>query len=186
MESLQEFAPQLALVGAVLGLVGVVGCAYLVHRFQRFARPYEELARAAQAEGTSTALQAQLLGVDRNAQRIEDTRAYARRIETQLQAALQGVGFLKYDAFEDIRGQQSYSLCVLDAHQNGVVITSIAGRNDYRGYAKPVKQGTCDLAMSEEEKQVLEAAKESLAKTASEASAPAARAATPVAEPATV
>jgi hypothetical protein len=74
---------------------------------------------------------------------------------------------------------------VLDA-QNGVVITSIAGRNDYRGYAKPVKQGTCDLAMSEEEKQVLEAAKNSLAKTASEAAAPAHRAAAPAAEPANV
>ena len=168
MDSLQEFAPQLALVGAVLGLVGVVGCAFLVHRFQRFARPYEELARAAEAEGTTTALQAQLLGVDRNAQRIDATRAYAERIETQLQTALQGVGFLKYDAFEDIRGQQSYSLCVLDAHQNGVVITSIAGRNDYRGYAKPVKNGSCELAMSDEEKSVLEAAKKSLVQAAPE------------------
>ena len=78
---------------------------------------------------------------------------------------MQGIGFLKYDAFEDIRGSQSYSLCLLDAHQNGVVITSIAGRNDYWGYAKPVKNGVCELAMSDEEKRVLEIAKERLAES---------------------
>jgi hypothetical protein len=184
MESLREYAPTLAFVGSVLGLVGVVGCGFLLYRFQRFARPYERLARAAEAEGTATALQAQLLGVERNAQEIEATRAYAQRIETQLQTALQGIGFVKYDAFEDIRGQQSYSLCLLDAHQNGVVITSIAGRNDYRGYAKPVRNGRCELAMSDEEKQVLEGARTSLAKTAP--AEPASRADAPVAEPANV
>jgi hypothetical protein len=179
MEQLQALAPVLALAGAVLGFVGVVGWATLLHRFQRFARPYEELARVAEKEGTQTALQAQLLGVERNEKRIDETRAYATRIETQLKTALQGIGFLKYDAFEDIRGQQSYSLCLLDAHQDGVVITSIAGRNDYRGYAKPVKTGKCDLAMSEEEKQVLEMSKVSLTSHGAETPRPAAAAPEP-------
>jgi len=179
MGGVDALAPTLALAGAVLGFVAVIGCVVLLVRFQRFARPYEELARAAASEGTSTALQAQLLGVERNAESIASTQDYAQRIETQLQTALQGVGFLKYDAFEDIRGAQSYSLCLLDAHQDGVVISSIAGRNDYRGYAKPVKHGTCDLAMSDEEKQVLEMAKASLGRVA------AGKPAQPVAEPET-
>ena len=63
--------------------------------------------------------------------------------------------------------------------QDGVVITSIAGRNDYRGYAKPVKTGKCDLAMSEEEKQVLEMANTSLAARGVEAPRPAAAAPEP-------
>jgi len=165
MESLQPLAPALALVGTVLGVVAVVGWLILNHRFGRFARPYEELAQAAEKDGVATALQAQILGVERNAERIEAAMDYARRIETQLGFALQGVGFLKYDAFEDIRGSQSYSLCLLDVHRNGFVITSIAGRNDYRGYAKPVVNGACDLALSDEEKQVLEMAKVRLGET---------------------
>ncbi len=163
MESLQPWAPAVGVAGAVIGIVALVGWITLYQRFQRFARPYEELAQAAEKDGVPVALQAQLLGVERNAERIEETRAYMHRIETQLHTTLQGVGFLKYDAFEDIRGSQSYSLCLLDAHQNGVVTTSIAGRNDYRGYAKPVKNGVCELAMSDEEKTVLEMAKERLA-----------------------
>src|SRR5262245_61178720 len=162
MDSLQSALPALGVTGVLLGLAGVIATAVLWSRFQRFARPYEELARAAASEGTTTALQAQILGVENNSKRISATQAYIERVERRLQFALQGVGFLKYDAFEDIRGQQSYSLCLLDAHQNGFIVTSIAGRNDYRGYAKPVKKGTCDLAMSDEEKQVLEMARASL------------------------
>jgi hypothetical protein len=189
MESLQAAGPVVGVVGAALGFLGVVAVAVLWHRFQRFARPYEELARAAASQGSSAALGAALLGAERNAEGIRASQEYAQRIEQQLQFALQGVGFLKYDAFEDIRGTQSYSLCLLDAHQNGFIVTSIAGRNDYRGYAKPVKNGSCDLAMSEEEKQVLEMARKSLehgsvANRAAKASKSAASA--PSSEPANV
>lgn len=162
MDSLQSLAPILGIAGTVLGLVAFVGWLALQHRFQRFARPYEALAQAAEKDGVPVALQAQLLGVERNSKRIEETIAYVQQLQTQTKTALQGVGFLKYDAFEDIRGQQSYSLCLLDSHQNGLILTSIAGRNDYRGYAKPVKGGSCDLAMSDEEKQALAMAKERL------------------------
>lgn len=155
--------PVYSIAAVVLGAIGVAGWISLQVRFRKFARPYEQLAAAVDKEGHATALQTQLLGVERNQQRIEEMMAYARRIHAQLESALQGVGFKKYDAFEDIRGTQSYSLCLLDARSNGVIITSIAGRNDYRGYAKPVKNGTCDLATSDEEKEVLEMAKQSLA-----------------------
>jgi hypothetical protein len=162
MDSLQPLAPMIGIVGVVFGLTALIGWLFLQRRFERFARPYEELAQAAQKDGVPVALQAHLLGVERNSKRIEETIAYVRQLQTQTKTALQGVGFLKYDAFEDIRGQQSFSLCLLDAHQNGLILTSIAGRNDYRGYAKPVKAGSCELAMSDEEKQALAMAKERL------------------------
>lgn len=186
MERLQAIAPALALAGTVLGLTAVVVCLALHHRLRGFLRPYAALLAATDKEGAGAALQAQVLGIERNVARIEATHAYAQRIESQLQSALQGVGFLKYDAFEDIRGQQSYSLCLLDARADGVIITSIAGRNDYRGYAKPVKNGRCDLAMSDEERQVLALAKGTLpAPTARAAeAAPAAPTAAPAPEPA--
>lgn len=163
MESLQPLSPAIALAGLACGLAALVGWITLRSRVQRFARPYEELAQAASQEGVPAALQAHLLGVERNSARIEAVLTYAQKLHAQLDTSLQGIGFLKYDAFEDIRGTQSYSLCVLDAKQNGVILTSIAGRNDYRGYAKPVVTGNCDLALSDEEKQVLAQAKETLA-----------------------
>jgi hypothetical protein len=42
------------------------------------------------------------------------------------------------------------------------MITSIAGRNDSRSYAKPIRDGKCEMVISEEETHVLELAKASL------------------------
>ena len=69
---------------------------------------------------------------------------------------------MRYDAFDDIRGQQSFSVCLLDANLNGVLITSIAGRMDSRTYAKPVHAGSCEAATSDEEGRAIARAKESL------------------------
>jgi hypothetical protein len=162
LETLQAWIPQMAVAALALGLLLTIAVALLAARVGRFARPFDELARLAQDGDTPAALQAQLRAVTENRKRIEDTLAYVRRLRAQARSAVQGIGFLRYDAFDDIRGKQSYSLCLLDAHRNGILLTSIAGRADSRGYAKPIHDGTCELALSEEETGVLDAALESL------------------------
>jgi hypothetical protein len=49
-------------------------------------------------------------------------------IETKLTFALQKIGFIRYNAFEDIGSDLSFSIALLDAYNNGFVITSIYGR----------------------------------------------------------
>lgn len=162
METLSGIAPALALVATVLAVAGLAISGALLARVRRFARPFEALAASAAQSNVADLLQAQLQGVERNAHRIEEVLTYTRRLRSQSMNALQGIGFLRYDAFDDIRGKQSFSLCLVDAHQNGVLITSIAGRMDSRTYAKPVKAGACDTAISDEEQQAIGLARQSL------------------------
>ncbi|MFQ5600001.1 MAG: DUF4446 family protein [Candidatus Krumholzibacteriia bacterium] len=162
MEVLTGMGLHLSITAAVLSLVALALCVFLFARVHRFTRPFEELARAAETSDLEDLLQAQLQGVDRNQRRIEEILAYTRHLRAQAMNAIQGFGFLRYDAFDDIRGKQSYSLCLLDAHRNGLLITTIAGRTDSRAYAKPIRTGGCEMAISEEETQALEMAKESL------------------------
>jgi hypothetical protein len=162
LEALQAWTPQIAIAALALSFLLTLAVVLLAMRVGRFARPFDELARLAQDGDTPAALQAQLKGVTENRKRIEDTLAYVRRLRAQARSAVQGIGFQRYDAFDDIRGQQSYSLCLLDAHRNGLLLTSIAGRADSRGYAKPIREGSCELALSDEETEVLDAALESL------------------------
>lgn len=67
--------------------------------------------------------------------------------------AVRHVGLLRYDAFEDVGGRLSFSCALLDDHGNGVVMTSINGRQDTRVYAKPIAAGksTYNLSVEEEE-----------------------------------
>lgn len=162
MEILVQYAPLLAAGGSLFALVSFFMCLGLQARLQRFARPFDELARTASKANTSDLLQAHLKGVEQNARRIDEVLAYTRHLRTQAMNAIQGHGFLRYDAFEGVRGKQSFSLCILDAHQNGFLLTSIAGRTDSRTYAKPVRAGKCETAISEEEMEAIELAKGTL------------------------
>jgi len=161
MQNLSELTPLLSPAALVFGLIALVFSVTVWSRLRNMARPYEEVLRNADASATSV-LQAQVQAVERNRQRIEEILAYTRHLRTQTMNSVQGIGFLRYDAFDDIRGQQSFSVCLLDAHFNGVLITSIAGRMDSRTYAKPVRAGACEAATSAEEGRAIALAKDSL------------------------
>jgi hypothetical protein len=69
--------------------------------------------------------------------------------------SLRNVGLVRFDAFEDMGGRLSFSAALLDGHGDGVVITSINGRQDTRCYAKRVSQGTSPHNLSDEERQAI-------------------------------
>lgn len=100
-------------------------------------------------------LQALLDAQTHHTQRIEAAlrrlAAESRRQATGLRGAVQHVGMVRYDAFEDVGGRLSFSCALLDGRGDGVVITSINGRQDTRVYAKPVNGGQSTHNLSEEE-----------------------------------
>jgi hypothetical protein len=100
-------------------------------------------------------LAATLDGQGRSLERIEAAVRHlggeARRLGDQLRGAVQHVSVIRFDAFEDMGGRLSFSAALLDAKGDGVVITSINGRQDTRCYAKPVRGGTSPHNLSEEE-----------------------------------
>ncbi|MDR7871397.1 MAG: DUF4446 family protein [Tissierellaceae bacterium] len=72
-------------------------------------------------------------------------------IETKLSFAIKRVGFIRYNAFDDMGSQLSYSLALLDDYKNGFVISSIYGRENTVSYGKPIKNGTSNIPLSAEE-----------------------------------
>ena len=65
--------------------------------------------------------------------------------------SLQHVGLVRFDAFEDMGGRLSFSAALLDIDGNGIVLTSINGRNETRMYAKPVEAAVSKYHLSDEE-----------------------------------
>lgn len=66
--------------------------------------------------------------------------------------ALRDVGLVRYDALQEMSGQMSFSLALLNAAGDGVVVSSINGRAETRTYAKTVRasEGTQELSPEEE------------------------------------
>jgi hypothetical protein len=101
----------------------------------------------------------------RNLQRLDGAirrlAAEGAAISEAMAGTEQRVALVRYDAFDDVGGRLSFSCALLDGRGNGVVITSISGRQDTRVYAKPVHGGTSEHNLSAEEE---EAIREALAR----------------------
>ncbi|MDI6873545.1 DUF4446 family protein [Candidatus Solincola sp.] len=88
--------------------------------------------------------------------RILEQHATEKEYLTEVLAgSLQRVAVVRFDAFDDMGGKLSYSVAMLDENGDGVIFTSIYGRNENRTYAKAVKNGRASHVLSREEEEAL-------------------------------
>lgn len=76
-------------------------------------------------------------------------------MDGQFSACLQNFSLVRYDAFDDVTGQMSFSLALLDGDGNGSILTSIFGRTTSRCFGKAVFAGQAEQTLSEQEQQAL-------------------------------
>ncbi len=73
---------------------------------------------------------------------------------------IQRVGLVRFNPFSDTGGSQSFTLALLDGHDNGLVMTSLYARTGNRWYIKKVEGGKGkELALSKEEQAAVQKAK---------------------------
>jgi hypothetical protein len=65
--------------------------------------------------------------------------------------AFRDLAVVRYDALSEMSGQLSFSVALLNALGDGVVLSSINGRTETRTYAKIVRSGAGTQALSPEE-----------------------------------
>jgi len=70
----------------------------------------------------------------------------------------QNWNLVRFKAFQNTGGDQSFALAVLDGLGNGYVMSSIFGREESRVYCKPVQAGVSNYPLSEEEQEAIEKA----------------------------
>lgn len=73
--------------------------------------------------------------------------------------AYQKIGIVKYDAFKEMGGKLSFSLCLLDDENNGFILTSMHTREGCYTYVKEIIKGESFVVLAAEERKALEEAK---------------------------
>jgi uncharacterized protein DUF4446 len=109
------------------------------------SRTADLVAHAAGLQGAFTELHAR---VEEVAERLEQRVAAA---EERLDGAIAYRALVRYDAYGELSGHQSTSLALLDAHRNGVVLSSITHRDTSRLYCKQVHDGQGEHQLAPEE-----------------------------------
>ena len=89
---------------------------------------------------------------------MEQISSNQAELGNDLQKCLRKIGIVRFNAFEDVGGEQSFALAMLDANKNGVIISNLYGRQDSRLYAKSIVNGNGERTLSDEERKALEKA----------------------------
>jgi hypothetical protein len=87
---------------------------------------------------------------------IQWLKSHTRLLDQRLNGVIQNVGYVRFDAFQDVGGEQSFALALCDEHKNGILLTCLIGRSDCRVYCKPISSGKCDRQLNTEEAQAIE------------------------------
>lgn len=81
----------------------------------------------------------------------KDIRTLYKRMET----AYQKMGLVKYDAFNQMGGQLSFSLALLDENNNGFIINSVHSTEGCYSYTKEIRNGESSISLGKEEAEAL-------------------------------
>jgi hypothetical protein len=75
--------------------------------------------------------------------------------EERLDGAIAYRALVRYDAYGELSGHQSTTIALLDAGQNGVVVSTIAHRDTARMYCKQIHAGRGEQQLSPEEEEAI-------------------------------
>lgn len=88
----------------------------------------------------------------------EKNRKDIQSLYRKFEGAFQKIGIVKYDAFQQMGGQLSFSLALLDENDNGFILNSVHSTDGCYSYTKEIKKGICDISLGDEEKKALDIA----------------------------
>lgn len=83
--------------------------------------------------------------------RKKDIRALYKKMEF----AYQKMGLVKYDAFNQMGGQLSFSLALLNENNDGFIINSVHSTEGCYSYTKEIKNGESAITLGKEEEEAL-------------------------------
>ena len=74
-----------------------------------------------------------------------------KNLEDICETTIRKIGVVRFNPFNNMGGNQSFIIAMLDNKNNGFLISSLFVKDGNRVYAKTVKQGKSDYVLSEEE-----------------------------------
>ncbi|MBE6103006.1 MAG: DUF4446 family protein [Selenomonas ruminantium] len=148
----------LMFIVAGMGILMVIMYAFILNLYmdlRRMKKRYKKMMTGVESGN----LERMLIGHIDEVQRVKEQNT-ALEVENQkisdlLQQALTRVGMVRFRAFEDMGGDLSYAVAMLDSHNNGVILSSVFGREGSQAYAKPIENGSSTYKLTEEEQQAL-------------------------------
>ncbi|MCL5676662.1 MAG: DUF4446 family protein [Firmicutes bacterium] len=152
---IQSSPVPIALVSLAVSLVGTLVAVLAVSANRKAYQRYKKLLAGPTGKNLDQVLLTQAAALEAAATRIQALEDRCRAQEDAAVGHVQHVGIVRFNAFHEVGSDLSFAVALLDGKLNGVVISSLYGRDDSRIYAKPLTQGGSSYALTPEERQAI-------------------------------
>ncbi len=150
----------LALVVLILASLLSGWLVFLQYQVWKFSKKQKQIfagKKAADLEDVIYEVTKKVQISEKEIEKIKKTLSYHSSITTK---SIQKVGLVRFNPFKDTGGDLSFAIALLDLKNDGLVISSLHGREGTRIYSKPVRGGQSQYNLSAEEKQAINLAVE--------------------------
>ncbi|KPU42944.1 hypothetical protein OXPF_37130 [Oxobacter pfennigii] len=137
------------IVSLVINIINAVTISKLSKRYRKFMRGNKDKNMEELLMDFVSKLDAMEGKVDKNDKLYKD-------MDSRMKKCVQKVSIIRYKAFDEMGAALSFSIAMLDANNDGIIVTGIYGRNECTTYAKPVDKGIPKYDLSDEEETVLQ------------------------------
>ena len=149
----------ISLILSVLALLAAGYCLWQTLSLNRLRKSFFAGSQAIDLESVILALDSGLKAGQEQQAILEQTLLQLKNDST---FATQKIGLVRFNPFGDGGGNFSFCLALLDAHNSGVVITSMHGRQQNRIYSKRLLNGQSEVQLTDEEEQAIREANEKI------------------------
>lgn len=124
-------------------------------KIKNISGKYRQFMKGAEGRSLEEHVKQMITANENNRAELEQIKKELNSTKQAIKNNLQRVGVVRYNSFSDIGSDLSYAVAILDGHGNGVVMSSIYGRDDFRAFAKPVTGGSSKYRLSKEEQEAI-------------------------------
>ena len=146
---------KVAIGGVCLLVIALVLFVINSVKLQKLMRRYRQLMRGSTGANLEQLIEDSLRELSVISSRQIKIEAQLAVLEARTQVSLQGVGMVRFDAFRDSGGEQSFSLGIADRRGDGFVLTNLHGRDESYLYAKPLRGWHSSYPLTEEEEEAI-------------------------------
>ena len=147
----ESIQPWIGMVTIVLVIALFVYCVILHIRLGSLKKKYDFFMQGEHGASLERKLSVEVSEIRDAAKGLESLLTEQAAIRNTQSNTIQKIGFIKYNAFENIGNDLSFALTLLDGNNNGICISSIYGRNESRIFSKPIVKGKSLVSLSQEE-----------------------------------
>lgn len=141
---------------AVAVLVMIILYIVMIDKFKKYKQTYDTFMQGKDGKDLETAIIDKFKEIDKLKEQNEFNSINIEEIAKSMKFTFQKYGIVKYDAFKEMGGKLSFSLCMLTDNNDGFIITSVHSTNEgCYIYIKEIIKGEPYVLLSEEEKKAL-------------------------------